>query len=545
MSSFGAHTLFRQGRGVILLALACLPLLASCALQDGVGPDEGVGPPELCTSLPIGPPPEFYVSPNGSPAGDGSLAQPWDLATALAGPAAVTPGSTIWLRGGTYTDGPLFDYGYMSNLTGLPDAPIVVRQYPGERATVTKFLFVRGAYTWYWGFEVVHTTPQVGYAFGIDHTASPGTKFINLVVHDATASGIFIGPAATDAEVYGSIFYNNGSTNELDHGIYCQSQTSMLVKDNIVFDNRAFGIHCFDKIGPALKNIVLEGNVAFNDYVWGAPSGADIFVGGHFGASGMIIDQNYTYRTNDSNTKAADIGYNLAENEDIVLTNNYFAGGWSRVGAWRTATVSGNTLFNFTNGWMLWNLGDVGGQTWSGNTFFGDSTALAWRYDTNTVTTFSGWRTLTGMSDPGTYAGSAPTGVKVVVRPNQYEPGRANIIVYNWAQQPTVSVDVSGILNPGDRYVVQHAQDFYGAPVASGIYTGGPLELPMVGVTPPTPLGLGSSPVPAPVTGPTFNVFVLMTTRPGRCSPDQRAGPGGCEPLPEGAGRRAEQSPRT
>src|SRR5439155_913740 len=152
----------------------------------------------------------------------------------------------------------------------------------------------------------------------------------------------------------------------------------ILLQDNIVFDNWAFGIHCFAKVGPYLHNITLEGNVAFNDYVWGGPSDADIFVGGHFPASGIIIDHNYTYRTNNSNTKAADIGYDLVVNHDLVLTNNYFVGGWAHLGAWATATVSGNTLFDFSDGGMLWNLGDLSGQRWSGNTFFGDSSTLAW-----------------------------------------------------------------------------------------------------------------------------------------------------------------------
>jgi hypothetical protein len=113
-----------------------------------------------------------------------------------------------------------------------------------------------------------------------------------------------------------------------------------------------------------------------------------------------------------------------------------------------------------------------------------------------------------------------------VVRPNRYERGRANIIVYNWEQQSTVSVDVSDILNVGERYVVQNVQDFYGPPTASGIYTGDLLELPMVGVTPPIPLGTTPAQL-APVTGPTFNVFVLMKTERGRCVPGdpQSCGP--------------------
>src|SRR5438046_8909156 len=169
----------------VSLALGCSLLLVDC-VQDDIGT-----PPPTADTLPTAA--DFFVSPSGSPSGDGSFANPWDLATALDGPAAVTPGSTIWLRGGTYAEGPYYG-GYSSNLTGTAAAPIVVRQFPGERATVTKFLVVRGGYTWYWGFEIVHTTPPVGdELFGFDELG-PGAKFINLVVHEATWSGIGIRP---------------------------------------------------------------------------------------------------------------------------------------------------------------------------------------------------------------------------------------------------------------------------------------------------------------------------------------------------------------
>lgn len=545
MRSPGGCTLSRAGRGFLALALA------SCAPQDPVAPKDGPG--TSLARLEVSPhaPGEFFVSPTGSPSGDGSFIHPWDLATALESPPAVTPGSTIWLRGGTYTNGTHFGLGYVSHLSGTADAPIVVRQYPGERATVTKFLSVRGAHTWYWGFEVVHPAPHAGNAFGIENRA-PGTKLINLVVHDASASGIFIFPEATDAEVYGSISYSNGRTDNFDHGIYCQSQSRNVLTDNIVFQNWALGIHCFSETGPFLQSIHLEGNIAFNNSVWGVPR-PDILVGGEFPASGITVHQNYTYRTDPSDIKIADIGWDFMVGEDVVLTNddvvltdNYFVGGWIHVGAWATAIVTGNTLFNFANAGIVWNRGDLSRHSWSGNTFFGDPSAAAWRYGgaTSPLTTFDGWRTLTGFADPGTYAGSAPTGVKIVVRANRYEPGRANIIVYNWDQESTVSVDVSEVLKPGDGYVVQHAQDFYGPPIASGVYTGGSLELPMVRITPPTPLG--TSTAPAPVTGPTFNAFVLLTKpRPGRhpgfdvartnagrgpCRPVWRDGPASCTP---------------
>ena len=108
---------------------------------------------------------EFFVSPGGSPFGDGSLAAPWDLPTALAHPSTVHPGDTIWLRGGTYTGT------FHSTLTGASGQPIIVRQFPGERATLdyastapteVQVLKIDGAWTWYWGMEVMSSWTQAG-----------------------------------------------------------------------------------------------------------------------------------------------------------------------------------------------------------------------------------------------------------------------------------------------------------------------------------------------------------------------------------------------
>src|SRR6478752_9156304 len=45
---------------------------------------------------------QFYVSPDGSPNGDGSLNNPWDLQTALNQPQSVAPGDVLNLLKGTY-----------------------------------------------------------------------------------------------------------------------------------------------------------------------------------------------------------------------------------------------------------------------------------------------------------------------------------------------------------------------------------------------------------------------------------------------------------
>jgi hypothetical protein len=79
------------------------------------------------------------------------------------------------------------------------------------------------------------------------------------------------------------------------------------------------------------------------------------------------------------------------------------------------------------------------------------------------------------------YVTSLPTGTKAVVLPNDYEPGRANIVVYNWDLNPTVAVDVSAAIAVGTRYEVKNVRDFSGPSVASGTYTGGSIVVPMTG----------------------------------------------------------------
>jgi hypothetical protein len=105
-----------------------------------------------------------------------------------------------------------------------------------------------------------------------------------------------------------------------------------------------------------------------------------------------------------------------------------------------------------------------------------------------------------------------PRTTRVVVRPNPYEAGRAHVVVYNWGKQPRVTVDVSNVLVPGDRYEVRNVQDLFGAPVVTGTVAGSSITIPMAGVTPPAPIGVASS--PAPKTGPDFDTFLVTRVTP-------------------------------
>ena len=98
---------------------------------------------------------EFFVSPQGSSGGNGTRSSPWDLDTAFSAVGVVKPGDTIWMGGGIYGDGARTIF--HSSIAGTPSQPVVVRQYPGERATVNGGIQVLGPYVWFWGFEITNT----------------------------------------------------------------------------------------------------------------------------------------------------------------------------------------------------------------------------------------------------------------------------------------------------------------------------------------------------------------------------------------------------
>jgi hypothetical protein len=463
----------------------------------------------------------YYVSPSGSSSGDGSWAKPWDIGTAFAGAdGRIVPGDTVWVRGGRYV-GP-----FRSRLTGRPDAPIIVRQYPGEHATLDNLsttsvtLHVTGQWGWYWGFEVANSNPDrsVGAVRpnGV-YPSAPNNKFIDLVVHD-NAVGVSFSTESPNSEIYGCIIYNNGfvdSTRTAGHGIYAKNDGlyRKLIRDNIVFNQFRNGIQIFTDSGSEqLRNFLLEGNVWFNNGTLTSTnsSAVNILVGGKEVADQITIQHDMTYFSPGLDVRNVRIGYNnTLQNGSVTLGDNYFVGGTTVLvfGYWDQATLGGNLLFGTRDIVTLSNP-SLTGQMWSDNTHRRDPAAPAWWY-VDTAYSFAGWQQATGLAANDQTQAGLPSQPQVFLRPNLYEVGRANIIIYNWTRSSAVPVDVSVVLRIGDHYALHNVQDFYGPPVLSGTYTGGPLDVPMAGTEPPQPIG--GSPATAPRTGPDFDVFVLTT----------------------------------
>ena len=454
---------------ILSLALACVAAIATPALAR-----------------------DFVVSPQGTSGGDGSKARPWDLQTALHHPEAVKPGDTIWLLGGVYRGA------FKSRLKGTPDAPITVRQAPGERATIdcrsddpkqrVDFV-VEGSDARYWGFEVMGSNPDRWSDAKGSHPpeANRGgvtchgshNAFVNLVVHDGSC-GFGWWSSAEGGEIYGCLIYNNGwDAPDRGHGhaIYAQnSRGTKRIADNILFNQFSYGVHVYGSSRASLNGFHIEGNVSFNNGAARSPTSLTpaILIGGGSPSERIVVKDNLTWSTGHRAT-ALMLGYG-ASNRDAVVTGNYFVGP-TTLRKWERLDVTGNTFI-------------AGAANPARVEPPPEGLDLA---ASNTV--------LRGR----------PTGARVFIRPNRYEPGRANIIVYNWDQTPEVQLDLGNILKRGQAYRIVSAQDFFGEAVAGGTFDGQPVRLPMRAWRARPPVGKDDY-VP-PATGPQFGAFGVL---PGR-----------------------------
>jgi hypothetical protein len=502
------------------ISAICLLLLAGCAPEGSLTPRVDVGPRN-----------GFYVSPTGTMDGDGSRENPWDLARALAQPDTVQPGDTIWMLGGIYQGM------YVSELTGIAQAPVVLRQFPGERATIDGRLDVDGAYAYYWDFEVMYSdesriTTQAGsdptdvsrQVMGIA-VNGPFNKLINLVVHDV-GDGVFAGIDAQGLETYGSVFYNNGwqgPDRGHGHNIYLQNRdATKVVEDNVLFSSFSSGFHMYGTDDAYLWNFRIEGNSMFDS---GSPVagvfGRDLNLlhqgaGGKFGRA--IYRRNSIYHIYGASDA---FRFNTAGDppgEDIQFVDNIVQGR-AQFYEVRGYVVTGNTFTTasvpLSGQTVMVALRMPAGEAMSSNqwnrnryaTPAGGTQDPFYLVGSSAMTlAFPNWRTVTGYDGSSTFTSGVLTGADIVVRPNKYEEGRALITCWNWSGAASLPVDLTSVLDAGDEYEVHHVYDLFGAPVVTGVFSGAPVVLPQSGVPHPTPTGMPTTPPP---TSPYFNVFIV------------------------------------
>lgn len=432
---------------------------------------------------------DWYVGPGvASGSGSGSQASPWNIQFALSGAnGAVKPGDTVWLRAGTYT-------GCVSaNLNGTASAPIWVKQYPNERAKLDTgsgcpevLLSISGSYTNYMGFEVTNSYTgwpaggnYGGFPSGVYINQSSNIKLINLVVHDMNGQGIGAWTENNTSEIYGSIIYYNGQTDH-DHGVYIQNLNgTKRVVDNFIFHQASHGTHGYGSTEAYIDNLYFEGNTAFNNGVLGPNSPSRNFLlGGLVVAKNLVFNSNNTYFPSSVyQGDAINLGYSAGCN-NATINNNYSYGSDVNIINCQASSFTGNQFY-------AREFAGFNPNSYPGNTF------------------------------QAAIPAPKPSTNKVVVRPNQYESGRANITIYNWQNLGTVSVPVSGILNSGDTYQLRNVQDYF-SDIITGTYNGsGSISVSMTGRTIAKPLKYN-----APASSfPEFGGFVLLKTGTGPTPP--------------------------
>ena len=319
------------------------------------------------------------MAPTGSGSGDGSVGRPLDLATAIGKSSPAHPGDTVWLRGGTYRGC------FLALVSGTASAPITLRQAPGERAVIdgasctkqTKSddakafatLVLQGSYLWAWGFEITNSNPdRVSQdkgsrpedidkrPAGIAVLGNTGVKIINMVIHD-NGDGIGLWETAVDAEVYGTVLYNNGwlgSDRGHGHGIYSQNADGIKrITDVVSVNNFNTGMKAFS-YDQGVRGYRFDGIIAANN---GSPQAgladapdraSDLFVGTDTGNPADDIDVTNSYFYQPANTESD--GFWLGwrgTNGRVSVRDNYVAHGalGFKLARWQDATVTGNTFY--------------------------------------------------------------------------------------------------------------------------------------------------------------------------------------------------------
>ena len=467
----------------------------------------------------------YYVAATGSSGGAGSASDPWDLQTALSGAGGrVQAGDTVWVRGGTYHGS------FITTLSGTAEAPIVVRAHPDERAildgngSTASTLVVNGEWAVYWGLEVTNSmTGRFGDTLGLRPTGvyvrgASNVKLVNLIVHDA-GHGAFTDWFARNIEIYGWIVFNGGHQNGTrsdGHGVYLKHDGpgGKVVRDNVIFNQFGHGIHGYTESDGGMRNLTIEGNVLFNNGELSDHDNPNLLLGGRKAADDDVVAENLTYFSPGFGGLNLRVGHPFSSvlNGRAVVRDNYVVGGGEimEVGFWQGLEVLGNTWIGPANMIRLHDA-NTSGQSWSGNLHYRDPTLREWRYQVAEYA-FAAWQQATGLAAGDEAIAGTPAVTKVVVRPNLYEAGRATVVIYNWAGQGSVGVDLTGVVTPGHAYEVRNVQTIFDAPVASGTFSGSAVPFPMTGVTAQPPIG-GSPNAPLR-TGPAFDVFVVTSRAP-------------------------------
>ena len=431
---------------------------------------------------------DIIVAPGAS--GAGTLADPASLVDTLES-SALTPGTTVWLRGGTYDEG-----SFSSNSDGTSARPIVVRPYPDEHAVIDGNRIQEGGATvtingdWQ-TWRDIEFTNSAPYRFLIPSQHRPGNlsvhgrgvALINNEIHDG---GTCLGwwKAAQDSFVYGNLIYNCGhqaSDRGHGHGVYIQNNDGgrKTFEANLVGPTYGRAVHIYGS--DRVHDVDMIDNVFAGGTSLASELRSPVYIAGDI--------QDFQFRSNHVYTLEREAVSVVEADQDVVLRDNWImtrgsatAALWVRSGL--PITGSGNHISSYFRQVQLEPGVTLG--SWDDNTYHGQAVF-------SPGATLAGWRSVTGQDASSTVVSADPTLVEVL--PNRYDADRGLVTIWNGQQSPSVAVDLGAILEAGDRFEIMSAQDLGGAPVVTGTYQGGTVSIPLTGGSVGAPIG-GDAPEP-------------------------------------------------
>ncbi len=374
---------------------------------------------------------EWHVATNGLPNGLGTQGAPWDIASALDGSHKVLPGDTLWIHQGRYKCAPkVGGMGYTVRFAGRDGAPVQMRAWQGQRVTIDGGLNVQppSTHLWIWDLEITVSEARPSAPVPPDPTyANVNRPWGGLNVYSGQG-----------CKFINLVIHDN------TQGVSCwvASQDSEM-HGCLIYDNgwagtdRGHGHAIYTQNKEGLKTIsdcIFAGGFGYTLHAYGS-SRVDVnnyrvegniaydahtfLIGGGKPSHGIKLLANCFYHV------PVQLGYNAPTNRDCEVRGNLIVDSGLTINRFERVVSEDNLIL--------------------------------------------------GKNDPRAGA------TKVFFRLNKYDPRRANLAIFNWGRQPSVVVEMSPLLKPGDEFRLLNPRDFFGPPALTGRAEGPSIKVPMDG----------------------------------------------------------------
>lgn len=417
----------------------------------------------------------WYVSPTGT--GLGSFSNPMSIDAAIGTSGPVRAGDTVYLRAGTYTASVAGLYGANSAgkgafrflVSGSSGNSITFRSYPGENACINGGveIYNTGGYIDFRNIECAPTPTTRSFAnvAAVDipaiYVLRPGVRFLDCYIHDY--QGVYP-MEAVGFEMNGCVLGWNGwyqadtGYNE-GYNVYAHNDGggAVSIKKNAFLcqfasdPSEKYNVHLYSPAND-IRDYDLQYNVLFQGVVlFGGDGGTN---------SGNIFSHNYLYgsvsgvftNTWNGNSNPSDLtaqyNYIRCVSNIYPLYSLYY----------NSLDFRYNTVVQ-AQGYAAYTPHPTPGTViWNNNAYQGNDPATAFVYN-GTDYNFADWKTNSGFDAASTRTALPTTNVTAVIK-SDYS-ARGFVVIYNYAGDAAVSVDISGIgLTDGASCRLRNCQNY-------------------------------------------------------------------------------------